>query len=480
VILTGWLWPLFASSPEWYEKSPLVAVIYHQLGSLLVLLNSTRLLAFERTATNATMSNLKETLRGVDGWMDRYLNLDNLLHGVAHRWKAIVGGTLGVGVVTYALSGLTQIEPNEVGIVKRFGKVVGVLEPGLSWRWPYPVERVTRLRPHEIRFIEVGYRNLSSAGTRSEEPLVRRQGSDGATWASTHTEGTQRFTDEAEMITGESDFLVEVLTTVSYSISDPKMFILNTRDPDTIIRLQTEGVMRELVAGEKFLELLTQRRATLQEAALKKLRERLSPDLGIQIDGLALVDLHPPVDTVRSFHDVARAEQFREKQIQDAEATAIYTVRRSEANALRIVNQAKSESLDKISQAMVNRDFFLAWHRARTELPLKARSTLIFESALLTLFGGKEMAANAYTEYQRRYREEMDIHRFLIDTRLILAVVAQSLKGRPKILIDADKVKIRRHILRVDPDLLRLPVPAFPPDRLPNRSTRPDNPDEGP
>ena len=49
IVLTGWLWPLFASSPEWYESAPLAAVIYHQFGSLAVLLNSMRLLAFDRT-----------------------------------------------------------------------------------------------------------------------------------------------------------------------------------------------------------------------------------------------------------------------------------------------------------------------------------------------------------------------------------------------------------------------------------------------
>ena len=49
IVFTAWLWPLLA--PEgWFEQSPLVAVIYHQIGSLAVLLNSMRLLWFERSA----------------------------------------------------------------------------------------------------------------------------------------------------------------------------------------------------------------------------------------------------------------------------------------------------------------------------------------------------------------------------------------------------------------------------------------------
>src|SRR5262249_31266189 len=45
VIVTAWLWPLFAPAGAWYESGPLAGVIYHQLGSLAVLLNSMRLLA---------------------------------------------------------------------------------------------------------------------------------------------------------------------------------------------------------------------------------------------------------------------------------------------------------------------------------------------------------------------------------------------------------------------------------------------------
>src|SRR5207302_356447 len=49
IVFTSWLWPLFTPE-DWYEQSPLAAVFYHQLGSLLVLLNSMRLLVFERSA----------------------------------------------------------------------------------------------------------------------------------------------------------------------------------------------------------------------------------------------------------------------------------------------------------------------------------------------------------------------------------------------------------------------------------------------
>ena len=84
IIITAWLWPLLARSPEWYEKAPLAGVIYHQLGSLLVLLNSMRLLAFERRAVRVSSGRLHSTLQRLDRFVERASNVDEILHGTWH------------------------------------------------------------------------------------------------------------------------------------------------------------------------------------------------------------------------------------------------------------------------------------------------------------------------------------------------------------------------------------------------------------
>src|SRR5205823_163050 len=97
IVLTGWLWPLFATSPDWYEKAPLVGVLYHQLGSLLVLLNSMRLLAFERTATSPTLVRIRDSAKAAGSWLDAF-RFDDLLHGIVHRRKSIVCGVLAIAL----------------------------------------------------------------------------------------------------------------------------------------------------------------------------------------------------------------------------------------------------------------------------------------------------------------------------------------------------------------------------------------------
>src|SRR5207244_3452675 len=119
IALTGWLWPLFSRSPDWYEKGPLAGAIYHQLGSLLVLLNSMRLLAFER---RKTATRFRPALQTLDRWIDRATDVDELLHAAAHRWKQITLGVAAVAVTAYALSGLTAVGPDEEAVVRPFGR----------------------------------------------------------------------------------------------------------------------------------------------------------------------------------------------------------------------------------------------------------------------------------------------------------------------------------------------------------------------
>src|SRR5207249_2329250 len=80
IVLTAWLWPLLAPSPTWYEQSPLAAVIYHQIGSLAVLLNAMRLLWFERSATSPTWLRIRAGLQRLDLWMEHHLDLHELGH----------------------------------------------------------------------------------------------------------------------------------------------------------------------------------------------------------------------------------------------------------------------------------------------------------------------------------------------------------------------------------------------------------------
>ena len=112
VVLTAWLWPLLAPSAWWYEQSPLAAVIYHQIGSLAVLLNAMRLLAFERRGGPA-WAGWRDRLAGVNRWLERWFDVEEWLHGLLHHWRPVGLAVCLAAAAAYGLSGVTAVGPDE-------------------------------------------------------------------------------------------------------------------------------------------------------------------------------------------------------------------------------------------------------------------------------------------------------------------------------------------------------------------------------
>ena len=125
---------------------PVPAAILHQAGSLLVLLNAMRLLAFGQLSGPAIGRHLARGRGWLEHWDDR-IEIDRLFDGITRRrW-----GLFKLGIIAAFLfsltTGLTAIGPGEVGLVSRQGRLVEQLGPGLHLRWPWPIESVRRVEP---------------------------------------------------------------------------------------------------------------------------------------------------------------------------------------------------------------------------------------------------------------------------------------------------------------------------------------------
>jgi Cu+-exporting ATPase len=456
IILTGWLWPLFATSPEAYQQAPLVGVIYHQIGSLLVLLNSMRLLAFERTTTTGAVARVRGAAQAVDRWLERF-SLDGLLHDLSHRWKAIGLGLAVVALAAWLSTCFAVVATDEIGIVQRFGRATTNLEPGLHLRWPWPIETVARLRPNAVRTVEVGFRSLPDG----RGGMGRSD--DGNTWASGHSDGIARLSDEAVMITGDGD-LVEILATIRYHIADPRRFLFGVSNADGIVRSSGEAVLRELVAGQRFQDMLTSRRAELERDALSRLRVRIDAladgGIGVMLDGFTLHDLHPPPEVVNSYHAVAQAIQERDRVINDAESDALRQMRDAQEKADRVLKRADAEAHARREAAAADRDAFLAWHAVRNKLAPDEEAKLAAERER-RVKAGESIAALEKEQSLLRERTLAE-RRFLIEQRLTMQAVVDVLRTRDKVMVDVPDVPGRRHLFLVDPDLLRMPSLVLP------------------
>jgi Cu+-exporting ATPase len=456
IICTAWLWPLLAPA-TWYEQGPVAAVVYHQFGSLLVLLNAMRLLWFERAPTSPTWQRWRDRLVRANDWMEHRLDVDEAVHWLGHHVRPVLA-VLGILLVAaWGLAGFTQIGPDEVGVERRFGRALpDDLGPGLHWCWPWPVGTVTRVQPGRVRTIEIGFRTLAAGPT----PTARA-------WSSPHgNDGLRRVPDEAVLITGDGN-LLEMQGTVRYTIDRPRVYLFEVADAAAVVRSAAESVLRERVAATPFAEILTTDRGVLQAQVLKALSARCAAygpqGLGIRLEGLALHDLHPPQEVVRAYHDVTRAMERRDLLVNQAEAEALKKVREQEGKNLSIVREAEAARDRELRMAEARVTAFTDRYRQRSMLTWVQEGQL-FRDAWRAVERGMPVE-QAGREYQRRRGETLAAQEALTDFRLYWDMLAGALAGRDKVFIDSDKVPGRR-------SLWMLPLEPFrwPPERDPSEA----------
>jgi len=325
------------------------------------------------------------------------------------------------GLILWFLTGVTLIGPNQVGVVQRFGRYVGPdLQPGLHYRWPWPAEAVTRLAPNRVESVEIGYRVNAGAGDAAQEPSVYE-------WNAQHRQGRYRkVPEEGLMLTGDEN-LVEVNAVVQYRIRDSRRFLFYVRDPEALLRAVGERTLRWTIARQALDSVLTTRRAEIEVAWKSDLDQQLAAyGSGLEVLTARLQDVHPPLEVVESFRDVASA--FEEKST---------LINQSEAYLLEQVPLARGQEQSRILGA-------LAYAESRVE---RARG----EGARFTLRNDS-------------YRKNPDVTAL----RLYFEAIEQVLPGKQKYIADSKKLGRRRFLFLDAKDLNLLnvvePRPAPPPE----------------
>ena len=413
VALTAWLWPLLAPDAMWAERGPVAAALFHQVGSLAVILNSMRLLAFERPRGRA--GRAVATLNRFDA--------DEMLHSIAHRWRELLAGCVTVAILIWSVSGVTAVGLDEAVLVRRFGALREPLGPGLHVRCPWPIETLTRYRPGEPRIVPLGFRRASPGDTLDTEITVAEQarlrGGEAADlgWESAHGVEFDRLADESTYATGDGN-LVELLATARVKLTDPAAYFLASADPDSLVRAAAESCLRERVAASAFGPLLTGGRSRLELDSAESLRGRLPAGLGVEVIDVTVHDLHPPAEVAASFHEVAAALQRRDRAGNEASAAAT----RTRASAAIVAERLRRESTAD------------------------------------ALARGVETAADAEA-FQVRAAALAPARRELTEFRLALDASVAALAGRPKTLIDGE-LRGRRNLWLFDPALAPVPPAA--------------------
>lgn len=274
-------------------------------------------------------------------------DLEELLRRSQEKVKSLFpggGGAPGIGrkglaVAALAVlglwlaSGIYSIQPDEQGLVTRFGRLVRTAAPGLQYHLPAPIEAVEKVTVTRVNRVEVGFR---SAG----QPAPGR------------TIGAARdVSDEALMLTGDEN-IIDINFVVLWKIGDAAAYSFNVRDPETTVKAAAESVMREIVGQTPIVEATTEGRRAIELRAREQLQALMVDyGTGILIDEVQLQKADPPAEVIDSFRDVQRAQADKERAQNEAESFANDIIPRARGEAERLMQEAQAYRQEATARA---------------------------------------------------------------------------------------------------------------------------------
>lgn len=289
--------------------------------------------------------------------------------GVPKTFIFLVGLLLLAGVAFYGF--FYRVNPDEQGIVLRFGKYERWEGPGLHWRLPYPIEEVRLPKVTQQRTIEVGSAR-STLGAR----------------------------DSGLMLTGDGS-VVDVRFVVFWRISPEKsengdtgveQFLFNIAQPETTVREVAESAMREVVGQSSLQPLLTGGRQQIQQDVQKLMQKTLDYyRAGIKIDQIQLKEVDPPEEVIGAFREVAAAAQEKETLVKQAQTYADQVTPRARGEADRIVAGAEGYRDQTVAEATGQAARFLKVYDEYRKAPDVTRQRLYLEMQERVLGGADKI-----------------------------------------------------------------------------------------
>ena len=262
---------------------------------------------------------------------------------------------LGMGSTTFF-----QIEPEEEGVVLRFGRFARTVPPGLHLKLPYPIEEVDKVPTQRQLKEEFGFRTRV-AGVRTEYEDRPRD-------------------EEKLMLTGDLN-VASVEWISQYRVSDPYKYLYKVRNVENTFRDMNEAVMRQIIGDRSVTEVLTIGRQEVEYEAQRMLQELCDEyETGIKVDQVVLQNVNPPNEVKPSFDEVNQAQQERERLINEAKTEFNKVVPAAEGQAAQQLAQARGYAVERINRAQGEAARFTSLRQAYERAPEVTRKRIYLET----------------------------------------------------------------------------------------------------
>jgi membrane protease subunit HflK len=273
------------------------------------------------------------------------------------------GGPLLIGLVLLAVLIFTSVftvAQNEVGIIQLFGRYVRTADPGLNFKLPMGIEKVTKVNVREIQTEEFGF-STNEAQARSRF----RSGNENV--------------GESLMLTGDLNVAV-VPWIVQYRIENPYNYLFKVRDVQRLLRDMSEAAMR-LVVGDRSVDEVINKRDEIAVEARGLLQAELDQaESGIHIVTIEMKKTSVPPPVQPSWNEVNQAEQEKEQMILQAKEDYNKAIPAAKGEAERTIKAAEGYALNRVNRAKGDASRFVALYNEYTKAKDVTKRRLYLET----------------------------------------------------------------------------------------------------
>jgi len=297
------------------------------------------------------------------------------------RIAAIIAGVL---LLIFLSSTWFTVQPEETGIVLRFGAVDRTVGPGLHFKFPDGIESVRLVPTARVLKEEFGFATVAT------RPGGRTQ----------YVADTKAFKDVSLMLTGDLN-VIDVQWIVQYRIEDPVRYLFRVRESQQTIRDIAEAVMRRVVGNRLGSDVLTVGRVAVSTEVKEEMQKILGEyDTGVRLVTVELQDVTPPDPVKPAFNEVNEARQDRERTINQAQEQANREIPKARGEATRTITEAEGYAVERVNRANGEATRFRAvlaeYQRApevtRRRLYLEAVGSILPESKALYVVDSDQQA----------------------------------------------------------------------------------------
>lgn len=288
-------------------------------------------------------------------------------HGDGNEGKLGVIAVLVLSVL-WLSSGVYRVNPDELGVVLRFGEYHRTTGPGLNYHFPYPFEAVLIPSVTTVNKVEIGTRN------DAENPSLRA----GVAFDSVSSApALNNF-----MLTGDRN-IVDIDFEVQWKIdaTRPQDYLFNMRDPASSVRVVAESAMREVIGRNKLEEILTTAQSQVAEDTKEIMQNMFdSYKAGIEVIAVNLSRPDVPQPVIGEFQDVKRAEQDKETKETKAEGYSNDILPKAKGEAAKMVQDAEAYKARVVADAQGDVARFLSVYKQYQKAPEVTRERMFLET----------------------------------------------------------------------------------------------------